>query len=66
MLLRGNLHDLVNGGYIFGDGDGFGHGHYGHYGNGNGYGLGHGYGFGGYGYYASIEGHKDAEYVIER
>tara|TARA_R110000787_G_scaffold21425_3_gene63373 strand:+ start:1313 stop:1543 length:231 start_codon:yes stop_codon:yes gene_type:complete len=75
MLLRGNLHDLVNGGLSFGDdfdnGSGSGYGHYGdglgHYGHGHGYDdygrARYGYGFGrGCG---SIEDHEDTEYVTE-
>ena len=57
MLLKGNLRDLANGGFSYGDegcGYGFGSG-FGHYGSGFGY----------YGHYGNLENHEDAEYVIE-
>tara|TARA_R110000787_G_scaffold21425_4_gene63377 strand:+ start:166 stop:366 length:201 start_codon:yes stop_codon:yes gene_type:complete len=65
MLLRGNLRDLANGGFNYGnDGRGDGLGHYGHgYGDGDGFGY-YGYGFGGYGN-VNIENHGDAEYVAK-
>ena len=69
VLLKGNLRDLANGGFSYGDegcGYGFGSG-FGHYGSGFGYygdGSGDGYGDGD-GHYGNLENHEDAEYVIE-